>query len=281
MGSIRPRTKCRKPDSWAFQVLRRFARAILKDGERGRCASCLRSLILPDDSSTTLEPRCQLCPGVGASSNFGLRLMVGDGYSYANEDAGSAAFDAARARCGAGSMPESSFAASRDRTNDFRLCGVIARSGSLLWRHLITFFVVGLFASLPVLLLVKPPAVGAAVGPAVGPVVGPALLSRLLWYIFASGLLIAAGTLGQAVIICAALQDMPRRGVAGLVQSLNVSLRQFWPLAGLILWGFVTVLGFALLIVPGLVLSTIWFVGLPACLADQLGPWASLRRICC
>jgi len=175
-------------------------------------------------------------------------------------------------------MPESSFAASRDRTNDFRLCGVIARSGSLLWRHLITFFVVGLFASLPVLLLVKPPAVGAAVGPAVGPVVGPALLSRLLWYIFASGLLIAAGTLGQAVIICAALQDMPRRGVAGLVQSLNVSLRQFWPLAGLILWGFVTVLGFALLIVPGLVLSTIWFVGLPACLADQLGPWASLRR---
>jgi hypothetical protein len=166
-------------------------------------------------------------------------------------------------------MTESSFAAPRVHTSDLRLGAVIIRSASVLWRHLITFFVVGLLASLPALLLVKP----SAVGP-----VGPAPLSRLLWEMFALGLLMAAGTLGQAVIICTAFQDMRRRGAAGLVQSLNVSLRQFWPLAGLILWGFVTLLGFALLILPGLLLSTIWFVSLPACLAERLGPWTSLRR---
>jgi len=43
MGSIRPRTKCRKLDSWAFHALRRFARAILKDGEC--CARRLRGSI--------------------------------------------------------------------------------------------------------------------------------------------------------------------------------------------------------------------------------------------
>jgi hypothetical protein len=175
-------------------------------------------------------------------------------------------------------MTESFFAAPRVHTSDFRLGAVITRSGSLLWRHPITFFVVGLLASLPVLLLVNPSGVGPAVGPAVGPVTGSAVLSRLLWYMFASGLLIAAGTLGQAVIIGAAFQDMRRRGAAGLVQSLNVSLRQFWPLAGLTLAGVLQMLGFALLILPGLILTTIWFVGLPVCLAERLGPWASLRR---
>jgi len=166
-------------------------------------------------------------------------------------------------------MTESSLAATRTRGNDFRLGAVIARSASVLWRHLLTFFVVGLLASLPVLLLVKP----SAVGP-----VGPAPLGRWLWEMFAFGLLTVAGTLGQAVIIHAAFQDMRRTGPVRLVESLNVSLRQFWPLIGIILAAFLSVLGLIFLVVPGLFLSTIWLVGLPACLAEGLGPWTSLRR---
>src|SRR5262249_50000364 len=34
MSSIGPWTQCRKPVPWAFHALRRFAQAILKDGER-------------------------------------------------------------------------------------------------------------------------------------------------------------------------------------------------------------------------------------------------------
>jgi hypothetical protein len=62
-----------------------------------------------------------------------------------------------------------------------------------------------------------------------------------------------------------------------LMESLNVSLRQFWPLVGLAFASILTSLGFVL-IVPGLLLSTIWFVALPACIVERLGPGASLRR---
>src|SRR5262249_41883907 len=41
---------------------------------------------------------------------------------------------------------------------------------------------------------------------------------------------------------------------------------------------FLIQLGLMLLIIPGLFLYTIWFVGLPACIIERLGPWTSLRR---
>jgi hypothetical protein len=84
--------------------------------------------------------------------------------------------------------------------------------------------------------------------------------------------------LGHAVIVHATFQDMRRRGAVNLVKSLNASLRQFWPIIGVLLASFLSVLGLLFLVVPGLFLSTIWLVGLPACLAERLGPWTSLRR---
>jgi hypothetical protein len=198
-----------------------------------------------------------------------MRLVVDRGRLKANQDILSGAFNALRCRCSGKIMTESSLAATRTRGNDFRLGAVIARSASVLWRHLLTFFVVGVLASLPVLLLVKP----SAAGP-----VGPAPLGRWLWEMFAFGLLMTACTLGQAVIIHAAFRDMRRTGTIRLAESLNVSLRQFWPLAALTLAGLLSLLGLLFLVVPGLILSTIWFVGLPSCLAERLGPWRSLRR---
>jgi hypothetical protein len=149
------------------------------------------------------------------------------------------------------------------------LGAVIARSAALLWRHLLTFFVVGLLVSLPGLLLVKQSSVAPA---------GPAPLSRVLWEVSALGLLAVVGMLGHAVIVQATLQDVRRRGAVSLVKSLNASLRQFWPIIGVLLAGFLSMLGLLFLVVPGLFLSTIWLVGLPACLAERLGPWTSLRR---
>jgi hypothetical protein len=37
-------------------------------------------------------------------------------------------------------------------------------------------------------------------------------------------------------------------------------------------------LGLILLIIPGLILYTMWIVGLPACVIERLRPWTSLRR---
>jgi hypothetical protein len=70
-----------------------------------------------------------------------------------------------------------------------------------------------------------------------------------------------------------------RRRPVRLADSLNVGLRRFLPLIGLaFVAGFPIMLGLILLIIPGLILYTMWFVGVPACVVERLGPWTSLRR---
>ena len=161
-------------------------------------------------------------------------------------------------------MTESSVAETRVSTSEFRLRPAIARSASVLRRHLFTFFVVGLIASSPTLLTV-------------GVEVPFETVSELLWIVFNLAVLTVFDTFGKAVLVHAVFQDMRGGGRIRLMESLNVSLRQFWPLIGLAFASFLTSLGF-LLIVPGLLLSTIWFVALPACIVERLGPGTSLRR---
>jgi hypothetical protein len=165
-------------------------------------------------------------------------------------------------------MTQTSSAATTVNAGDFRVGVVIGRSRSMLWRHFPSFLVMGLIASSPILLLAfmqtaEPP--------------DEEILGYLLWIMLNLILLMVVSTIGQAVVIHAAFQDMRRRPVR-LVESLNVALRSFWPLIGLALAGLLILVGLMLLIVPGLVLSTLWFVVLPACVVEQLGPWASLRR---
>ena len=153
-------------------------------------------------------------------------------------------------------------------TGDFRLGPVISRSASTLWRHFLSFFVVGLIASWPILLHASIRTAEAGDEHA---------LRHLLWLLLILVLLMVFGTFGQAVIVHAAFQDM-RRGPVRLVESLNVALQRFWPLMGLALAGLLTMVGLALLLVPGLIFSTLWFVCSPVCIVEQLGPWTSLRR---
>jgi uncharacterized membrane protein len=85
------------------------------------------------------------------------------------------------------------------------------------------------------------------------------------------------GNFAQAVMIHRAFQDMRLRGAVSLIESLNVSLRQFWTLIGLAFASLLVVVGL-LLVLPGLILATTWFVALPVCIVEQLGLLASLRR---
>jgi|SRR5215469_4511140 len=110
---------------------------------------------------------------------------------------------------------------------------------------------------------------------------------------------------GYGSVLHAAFQDMRRRPVR-LVESFNVGLSRFVPLVVIaFVQSFLIVLvmilvtipftlytilplggiavvqmGLPILVVtiPGLILYTMWFVGLPACLVERLGPWTSLRR---
>jgi hypothetical protein len=153
-------------------------------------------------------------------------------------------------------------------TGDFRLGSIISRSASILWRHVLSFFVVGLIASWPILLQIS--ILTAEPGDELA-------LSDVPWMLLVIILLMVFSTVGQAIVIHAAFQDM-RRGPVRLVESLNVALQRFWPLIGLTLAGLLTMVGLALLLVPGLIFSTLWFVSLPACIVEQLGPWKSLDR---
>jgi hypothetical protein len=165
-------------------------------------------------------------------------------------------------------MTQTSPAATSVRTGDFRLGSVISRSASILWRHVLAFFVVGLIASWPILLQIS--ILTAEPGDELA-------LSDVPWMLLVIILLMVFSTVGQAIVIHAVFQDM-RRGPVRLVESLNVALQRFWPLIGLTLAGLLTMVGLALLLVPGLIFATLWFVSLPACIVEQLGPWKSLDR---
>lgn len=62
-------------------------------------------------------------------------------------------------------------------------------------------------------------------------------------------------------------------------EALAAPIRRFIPLVfTLFLMGFCISLGFALLILPGLILLCMWYVAMAACIVDGTGPIESLRR---
>src|SRR5262249_37564145 len=129
-------------------------------------------------------------------------------------------------------MTDTSVAAAHFASDDFRLGSIISRSGGVLSRHFLTFFLVLLVAYSPTVLIegLKPP-------------IPPAPVSRdqalvLVWVTVAallgSVLVMVLSTIGCASLMHATFQDMGRRPVR-LADSLKVALRRFWPLIGVVL----------------------------------------------
>ncbi len=85
--------------------------------------------------------------------------------------------------------------------------------------------------------------------------------------------LVVQGAIAHAVYRClrrehAAVGESVSRGTAHLIPILVAS----------ILSGFGVVLGFAALLVPGLILCCMWSVAIPACVVERLGPIQSMSR---
>jgi len=80
--------------------------------------------------------------------------------------------------------------------------------------------------------------------------------------------------LGNAIILfCTPRSRTCAAGRSGLAESFIVGLSRFLPVIGIaFVQGFLILLGVILLIVPGLILYTMWFVGLQACVVERLGP---------
>jgi hypothetical protein len=78
------------------------------------------------------------------------------------------------------------------------------------------------------------------------------------------------------VIVTRNLLDDGERGVGAALQA---ALGRLLPLVGMVLLQFIAiVLGVILFIVPGMIVAIMLFVALPACVLEELGPVASLKR---
>lgn len=150
---------------------------------------------------------------------------------------------------------------------EIRLGRIFDRTTAIYMRNFVPFSLVTLVASLPPLLLM-----GGASSTAFNPNLGVGTI------LFVSLLAAALGLLSQAILIYAAFQDMRGRPV-NLSESINIALARLGPILGLtILTVFGIGFGFMLLVIPGVMLLVRWFVGVPACMVERLGPWDSLKR---
>jgi len=90
--------------------------------------------------------------------------------------------------------------------------------------------------------------------------------------------MIVAFTAIYVAMIYGVFQDM-RGQEFRLGEGLGRGLSRFWPLVGLWICAALGIAaGLLLLIVPGMILFTMWWVAAPACVIEQLGPIRSLER---
>jgi hypothetical protein len=103
--------------------------------------------------------------------------------------------------------------------------------------------------------------------------------------------------LSKAIVLYGAFEDMQGRPV-NLMGSFARTWRRFLPVIVVAMYmaflvglaGVLVVIGVLsynpilvrlarpLQFIPDLILSTMWFVAIPACVVERLGPWKSLRR---
>lgn len=144
---------------------------------------------------------------------------------------------------------------------EFRIGRVFSRTVTLLSRNFPIYFAVAALAALPGVLLEHSGAQKGGAGP-------------LLGFI----LMVVLGPLSQAIMLHGAFQDM-RGGPVSLSESVRAGFGRWLPLIGLSLcMGLAVAMGFLLLIVPGLILMTMWYLATPACMVERLGVSASFAR---
>jgi hypothetical protein len=160
----------------------------------------------------------------------------------------------------------------------FSIGNVIERSFGIFGRNFIPFLILSAICASPYLLidwnqaqfsLAKPGDPAVLLGAAKG-LLKTVLISGLL------GLLVA--TVGRAALIAAVFQSMRGQPI-NILDSIRHGLARVLPIIGLlILMGLGIGAGMIFLIVPGIILYMMWYVALPACVVERLGPAASLSR---
>jgi hypothetical protein len=154
---------------------------------------------------------------------------------------------------------------------EFRIGRVFSRTTTLLARNFPIYFVVAVLATLPSVLLENAGALFEKSGTdkytTTFELSGFGFLAMILLH-----------PLSQAIMLHIAFQDMGGRRIS-LSESVRAALRRWLPLIGLMICAGVAIaVGMLLLIVPGLILMTMWYVANPVCIVERLGVFASMER---
>lgn len=155
----------------------------------------------------------------------------------------------------------------------FRVGAVFSRAFDLLFRDFVKFYLLAALAWSPMLILGVFGALNANSienGEHVAGVIAGGLGAVMLS--------VALFILSQAVVLYGAIEEM-RGNTFAIGASLRIGLARFFPIFGMfILLGLGLMVGFVLLIVPGIMLAMAWYVALPACIVERKGPAGSLSR---
>jgi hypothetical protein len=152
--------------------------------------------------------------------------------------------------------------------SNFRAGDVFNRTFTVFSRILLPFYLVSLIAYVPNTLIQA-----ARTG-----VVAPDSARAGLLLILGGLGTAVLGTISQAALLYGAFDEMRGRRVE-VIESLKVGLRRFFPVLGAtICVVFLYALAFIALIVPGLMVLTMLFVTIPACVVERLGPIKSMGR---
>jgi len=149
----------------------------------------------------------------------------------------------------------------RSPHSEFRVGPVLGSSLRVLSRHFLQFIALSAVANLPTLLI----------GDAAAWRSKLVQLAATLW-------LLVAQQFSQAVVAHATFQDMRGRPVL-IGQSLSAALGRSFAVTGTALVATIAFgLGAMLLVIPGLMILTQFYVAVPACVTERLGPLKSLER---
>ncbi len=163
-------------------------------------------------------------------------------------------------------MTDTSLPSARFAERDFRAGQVFNRAFTVLSRNLLPFGLITTVAAVPNALLFTP-GVNLIDGAAGGVVVTLGIIGTVV-----------LSTLSQAIVLYGAFDDMRGRPV-NLVESIKIGLARFFPVLGVaICVPILAALGAVALFFPGLMVITMLFVAVPACVVERLGPIKSMGR---
>jgi hypothetical protein len=163
-------------------------------------------------------------------------------------------------------MTDRSISAPRSAGSEFRVGQAMNKAIVVLSRNMLPFCIVTGIAALPSVFIF---------GDMRGNLTTP---NQVTAFAFSALITVVLNAISQAVILYAAFEDMRGRPI-NIAASLQVGFRRVLPVIGVgLLVGIGAGLGMVLLLVPGLILFTMWYVSTPSCVVERLGPVASMRR---